>query len=419
MIIDLNLEEKVNKAYWSYITDYRRFQILKGGAGAGKSVFIAQKIIANFLINKNTVYNGLVLRANGVDNHNSTFAELQKSIIAWGLQSLFHVNRSKGAEEITYKRNGNKVIFRGLDDVEKIKSVTFPTGDLIFVWIEEASETKETDFDQLNIRLRGISDIPKHIILSFNPIDVDSWLKKRFFDSPIPEEDGFILESTYTDNQFLDDAYKSELEGYKDKDYYYYQVYVLNQWGSRNTRAVFSNIKLWDFDIEEQHYKNIRYGQDYGFNHANAMMGTGWIDGELYLFREWYAKKQLNKEFIQSVEDSGLEHDWPITGDSANPDKIAEWSEAGYNIVGAKKGPGSLKDGIEFLKGLPCIHIHKTRCPNAAREFMRFKYRQLRDGRILDEYVEIDDDTIAATRYAIEEFIHNVEEEHFFIKRRW
>lgn len=403
MRVDLSkIYAVVNKKYGPYLDDYRRIQVFKGGAGAGKSVFVAQKIVYNMILKKG--YNVMALRKTGRDNHNSTFAEIKKCIGAWDMEDIFKIKSAHGLEEIICKANNNKAVFRGLDDVNKVKSVTFETGDLVCIWVEEADETEEEDYRQLNLRLRGVGDIPKHIVLSFNPVDVDCWIKKEFFDSPLDPERGFICQSTYTDNEFLDDIYKDELLKLKDIDYYYYSVYVQNQWGARTTATVFHNLKIYDFEVEEHHYQNIRHGIDFGYNHANAFMGCGYKDGELYIFRELYGKQQLNKDFIASAEQSDFEKDYCITADSAEPDKIKEWRNAGFLVYSSKKGPGSLMRGIDYLKSLPCIHIHKSLCPNAAREFPRIKYKQLRDGTILDEIMELNDDTVAAIRYANEEF---------------
>lgn len=410
-----HLYDHINTVYIKYLTDYRRYQIFKGGAGAGKSVFIAQKIIYNMIEVEG--YNGLILRKVGKDNHDSTFAEICKAIKAFDFEGLFDINHSRGAEEITCKPTNNKVVFRGLDDVDKLKSITFETGDLVFIWIEEADETSEDDLKQLNLRLRGIGKIKKHIIMSFNPIDETHWIKARFFDNPLSKSNGYICETTYKDNEFIDTEYKNELEGYKDEDYYYYMVYALNMWGKRTTARIFNNIKIHDFNIPEYHMQNIRYGQDYGFNHANAMEGCGFIDGELYIFKEFYKKHQLNKDFIDEVENSDFPKDYDITGESAEPDKIVEWNNAGFKVEGAKKGKGSLKAGVDYLKALPCIHIHKTNCPNAAREFPRYKYKELKDGTVLDEILEKDDDTIAAIRYAVEDLVNCEDDGHYFIKR--
>ena len=396
-----NLDKISNKIYLCYLEDFRRYQVYKGGSSAGKSVSIADNRIYN-LISKH-LFNGLVIRNTGRDNHYSTFPELLKTINRFGMSDLFSVNHSKGAEEITCKINGNKIIFKGLDDVEKVKSTTFETGDLIWIWIEEASEITEDDFNQLDMRLRGDSLIPKHFIISFNPIDIDSWLKSRFFDVPIDPTTGFICQTTYHDNRFLSDIDKQIIESYKDKDYDFYKVYALNEWGSRSSNRVFHNLEIHEFEIKEENFLNKCQGLDFGFNHANAFVKCGFKDGELFIYKEVYAKNQLNKDFISAVESEEADKQLCSIGDSASPDKIAEWNIAGYSVRGALKGAGSLMAGINYLKSLPKIHIHATKCPNAAREFVRMKYRELKDGTILEEVVEIYDDTIAAVRYATED----------------
>jgi phage terminase large subunit len=416
--LDASLLSHINAAYLPYLSDFHRYQILKGGAGAGKSVFIAQKIIYN--MRYRVGYNVMVVRDVGKDNHDTTFQEMQKAIRQFGWEEYFQINNSNGKEEITCLTNENKCIFRGLIDVERVKSITFKTGDLICIWIEEASEINEHDFNQLDTRLRGKSDIPKHIILSFNPIDIDSWLKKRFFDFPLNAEDGYILETTYKNNAFLDEIYKRILESYKDTDWYHYQIYVLNQWGSISTARVFHNIVIEEFEVDWNKLQNWRQGIDFGFNHANAFEQMGFIDGELYIVGEVYAKNMINRVFIQSVKDNlgAMAIELSATADSADPDKISEFNQEGFSVHGAQKGPGSLMAGVNYLKALPKIHIHKTNCPNAAREFVRMKYRELKDGTILDEVVEIDDDTIAAVRYATEDLHASTEGGgHYFIQR--
>lgn len=401
------LYECINPCYHQYVDDFRRYQIYKGSAGSGKSVFNAQKFIYNFATIPG--YNLMCLRNVNKDNHDSTFAELTKVINQWGLDSFLKINKAKGNELIENPSNRNQIIFRGMDDPEKIKSITFPNGPLVGIWFEEGSEFDEEDFDLMDLRLRGSLTTPHHIVISFNPIDESHWLKKRFFDYPLEPQDGYICETTYLQNQFLDDAYRAKLESYKDKDYYLYMVYCLNQWGYRTGTTVFHNIKVHNFDIPEHNMYNIRHGLDFGYNHATALMGNGYQDGEMYIFREEYAKRKLNHEFINMVNESGYPKDYPIFADSANPDKIAEFNREGYKVTGATKGPGSLMRGVDYLKGLKTIHIHKSNCPNAAREFLKFKYKQIKDGTILDEVVEIDDDTIAAVRYANEEFFNTGE----------
>lgn len=121
---------------------------------------------------------------------------------------------------------GNEVAFAGLDDVEKIKSITFENGELTDIWIEEATECQESDINQLKVRLRG-GKSKKQMVLSFNPINIQHWIKKHFIDSKLAT----VCFSTYKDNKFLTDDDRKALEDLKYTDEYTYEVYALGHWG--------------------------------------------------------------------------------------------------------------------------------------------------------------------------------------------
>lgn len=201
-----------------------RYIVLYGGAGSSKSYTIAEILI--YLILREPLFNLLVVRNTARSNRDSTFALLKQIIVKWGLYRFFKINTSD--LRITCTANGNEIIFSGCDDVEKLKSVTFGRGELTDIWCEEASEISEADFNQLDVRLRG-TGTKKHIWLSFNPIDVNHWLKRRFIDTPA--DNVFVHHSTYKDNLHLDDDYIKLLESYKETDPYYYNVYCLGNWG--------------------------------------------------------------------------------------------------------------------------------------------------------------------------------------------
>lgn len=213
-----------NPLFRPYLTDNtHRYLILYGGAGSGKSVFAVQRFLYRLLTLP--LCNILVVRAVAATNRDSTYALFRQVISRWGVSELFSC---KDSDLRISCANGNSVIFKGLDDTEKLKSITFPKGELTDIWIEEASEVLEEDFNQLDVRLRGKGS-HKQMVLTFNPVSVLHWLKLRFFDRKDPR--ALVLKSTYKDNQFLDEDYKRTLEGYKDTDPYYYSVYCLGEWG--------------------------------------------------------------------------------------------------------------------------------------------------------------------------------------------
>jgi len=223
--ININISSKVfNKAFIPYLDNDKRYLVFYGGAGSGKSFFVVERYIYKLL--KSKMFNLLVVRDTGKSNRDSTFALFKQVISKWKLHKHFKINESD--LRIKCLLNGNEIIFSGLDDVEKLKSVTFSKGELTDVWVEEASEILEADFNQLDVRLRG-KGTKKQIVISFNPIDINHWLKKRFFDRT--DDNIEIFHSTYKNNDFLDEDYKKLLESYKETDEYYYNVYCLGQWG--------------------------------------------------------------------------------------------------------------------------------------------------------------------------------------------
>lgn len=225
LCMEVRLSKKTfNGAYLPYLDCRARYLVLYGGAGSGKSVFAVQRFLYR-LMGKG-LCNLLVVRAVAASHRDSTFALFCQIIRKWSLERLFLIRRSE--LQIQCIATGNTVIFKGLDDVEKLKSVTFPQGELTEIWVEEASEISQGDFNQLDIRLRG-KDIQGQIVLTFNPISALHWLKRQFFDRQRPN--AVILKTTYRDNRFLTEDYCRLLEAFRETDPYYYSVYCLGEWG--------------------------------------------------------------------------------------------------------------------------------------------------------------------------------------------
>ena len=163
----------LNKVYKPHLQNQHRYQIFFGGAGSGKSVFLATRCVIDTLQGRNT----LIVRKVSRTLKGSCWNEVNKAIRRLGLQKLFSV--SKTDLTITARNNGAQMIFAGLDDVEKIKSLTPKTGVLTDVWMEEATECEYQDFKQLDKRLRGASRHVKRLTLSFNPILRTHWIYRE------------------------------------------------------------------------------------------------------------------------------------------------------------------------------------------------------------------------------------------------
>ena len=223
MKVNINISKKVfNPVYLPYLDNDDRYLVFYGGGSSGKSFFIAQRWVYMLIQPKRC--NLLVVRNTGDTNRTSTFPLFKQVISAWKLSEYFKINESD--MHITCKLTGNEVIFKGLDDVEKVKSVTFANGELTHEWCEEATEMQEDAINQLKVRLRGGST-KKQMVLSFNPINIQHWIKRHFIDSGLAT----VCFSTYKDNKFLSDDDRKALEDLKYSDEYTYNVYCLGQWG--------------------------------------------------------------------------------------------------------------------------------------------------------------------------------------------
>lgn len=222
MNIDLrSLPQITNSAYYPLYLDVNRYMVLYGGAGSGKSVFASQNVVFRILTERN--HRVLIVRKVGTTMRESVFALMKQTLSTFGIFHLCRVNKTDMT--ISLPLFGSEILFKSIDDPEKIKSIT----DITLIWIEEASDLTQQDFQQLDLRLRGKTKHAKQIMVSFNPIDVNHWLKRMFFD--VRRDDTTVIHTTYKDNAFIDVQYVATLEKLRTHDEYYYNVYALGQWG--------------------------------------------------------------------------------------------------------------------------------------------------------------------------------------------
>lgn len=158
-----------------YIPTYNfkgRYLHLYGTAGSGKSEWAAQKILLRMMTE--TPHRFLFYRKVAKTIRASQFQLFRDVMYRWNIEKLFKVNKSD--MEIICKANGNQAIAFGLDDTEKLKSIAGITG----TWGEEPTEIEnEDEFTQVDLRMRGKTLHYQQHIFSYNPINEDSWLKKK------------------------------------------------------------------------------------------------------------------------------------------------------------------------------------------------------------------------------------------------
>lgn len=367
----------------------KRYRVLYGGAGSGKSHYVAQETILNMLSGKD--YNYLIVRKTGKSIRNSVFRLLTNLISEYDLSSYFTINKSDMA--ITCK-TGASLITSGLDDVEKLKSVA----GINRIWIEEASEVTEGDFTQLDLRLRGQSKLGYQMTLTFNPISELHWIKKSFFD--IGKDEAFILKTTFKDNKYLDDKYIQTLRELEKQDYQYYRIYALGEWGSLGN-LVYTNWEKKDLSEEKKIFDNHFNGLDFGFADdptAYLRIHYNKKKKEIYILDELYEKGLHIDELAESLK--AKVNTEMVTCDSSEPRSISELNRHGIRAKGAKKGPGSIEHGIKWLQGHKIIV--DNRCTNFIKEISSYKWREDKDGNIIPKPVDMNNHLLDALRYGME-----------------
>lgn len=399
----MDLTIKANRVFKAPDQSQKRYIVMKGSAGSGKSVDTAQHYILRLMSDPGR--NLLCVRKSDVTNRDSTFAELQGAIFRmFGEQykKYWYINSSDMRLECI--ANHNQIFFRGVNDEkqrEKLKSIAVKRGKLTDVWIEEATELTQSDFEIIDDRLRG--ELPKgqfyQIRLTFNPVSSSHWIKKHFFDRADP--DVFTHHSTYKDNRFIDNAYYRRMERRKEVDPDGYRIYGLGEWGEVGG-LILTNYVVEDFDTSPERFDYMVNSQDFGYNHADCIGEVGFKDGELYLCREIYEFEMDTGELIELADKRGFNKSLTMWCDSAEPDRIKMWRKAGYKARGVKKEPNSVRAQIDYLK-LHKIHIHPS-CVNTIKEIQQWKWKKNeKTNEYLDEPVNFFDDAMAMLRYSIEE----------------
>lgn len=401
----INLKKVIAPAFYELHKDIKyglhTHYWLKGGRGSTKSSFISFEIPTGFLKDKEA--NAIVLRKYGVSLEKSVYNQ-----ILWALDKLElspYWKAYKSPLRLVYIPTGQEIVFLGMDDPQKIKSLKPAQGYYKYVWFEEVSEADGIDEIRsiLQSVIRGGEEFA--IFYSFNPpANQSNWVNQEV---AIPREDKVVHHSTYLDVpvEWLGKQFFIEAEHLKETNELAYRHEYLGE-ATGTGLTVFPNVKLREItDDEISHFDNIKQGIDWGYAadpFAFVKAHYSQTFRRLYIFDEIYEYGMLNSQAIELVN-SKLEYYGSLTADSEDPKSIGEFWDAGIDIRGAKKGPGSRGYGFKFLQGMEEIIIDPVRCPNTTREFSTAEFEKEKDGTVRNEYPDKNDHTIDATRYALED----------------
>lgn len=398
---EVKIASLIGKGYEKYWNCRKRYRVLKGGKGSKKSSVTALNFIYRIMKYPNT--NLLVIRAVMNTHKNSTFA-----VLSWAQKQLNvekYWSNSVSNMEMTYLPTGQKIIFRGADDVLKLAGLTVDTGTINFVWIEEAFEIgKEEDFDKLDLTVpRGKTEngVFKQTTLTFNPWSSEHWLKKRFFDSKNSNVE--VFSTNYLCNEFLDDTDRQVFERMKRTNARKYAVAGLGEWGIAEG-LVFEN---WSVEhIESNKCCNLPayFGLDYGYINDPTAFIAFYVDSKnmrIHIFDEFYKKRMLNSDIAEQIKKMGYAKE-RIRADSSEPKSNEDLRRMGISrIMPATKGPDSILNGIARISEYK-ITVEPN-CTNTIAELTSYCYSQRKNekGRRLPE--DNNNHLMDAMRYAFED----------------
>ncbi len=366
---------KQPKTYYDCRHSTARIQVHQGGTRSGKTFSICQSLIEWCSLNEGGGWVLTIVR--------KTMPSLRASVMRDFINILEgegwydDTNHNKSSHQ--YNLFGNLVEFISVDQSSKIRG---RKRNLCFV--NEANELTYEDYQQLILRTTDV------MILDFNPSDFFSWI----YDRVIPRDDCDFFKTTYRDNPFLDQTTIDEIERLQHTDENYWRIYGLGERGI-NVAAIFPSFE----HVEEipDRAKFVSYGLDWGFTNDPSALVSVHVDGiDLYLQEHLYETGLTNQDLSVRLREH-VEGRQEVVADSAEPKSIEELFRQGYNIKPAKKGPDSIRLGIDVMKRHRLYVVGEA--PNLLKELRNYKWRTDKDGRQVNIPELGHDHAIDAIRY--------------------
>lgn len=359
-----------------------------GGARSSKSHSIAQLLIKKFSNERNKKI--LITRKTGPALFLTAYSLVVKLLQEYGIYRDCIHNKSHNV--IIHKYSGSMFVFSSIDDPEKIKSTEWN-----YVWLEEASEYTWDDFLIIKTRMSGatVPEEPNQIFMSLNPTEEQGWINQKMILSGGFAKKINLIRSTYKDNPHLSKEYVEELKSLKDQDMDAYRIYALGEYGA------LTNIIYRPYEIEKKmptSFDEVIYGLDFGYNNPSALMRIVLKDNEPHLEQKLYQTHLTNQELIETCKQvmPKDELEANLYADCAEPDRIEEFSRAGFNIYPADK---EVKTGLDFCKRFKFYSLASNSDCN--KERASYKWKTDRNGNVLDEPVKFMDHCMDAKRYAL------------------
>lgn len=405
----------LNDHFYDFIDNWDyKFYFLVGGYGSSKSYHVAVKIIKKLLEEKRIA---LVIREVYDTIRDSCFSLLQEVALALGFNET-EIKFGTSPMQVRFP-NGSKIIFKGMDNPQKLKSIN----GVSIVWLEECSEVKYTGYKEILGRLRH-PVLSNHIILSTNPVSKGNWCYKHFFvdkknkrfildDKKLYKNRIMIVNNTYyhhsraDDNFFLPQDYIKELDEMKEYDPDLYRVARKGEFGT-NGKRVLPQLQVkphyWVLDNMKKINNEVRrVGMDFGFEESYNAVVRMCIDDDkkdLYVYWCYYKNKMTDDRTAIELEEFKSTREL-IRADSAEPKTITYYQQEGFRMIGAKKPPGSRLQNTKKVKRFRHIYISEE-CQPVIDELEELVYAVNKDGEIIEDEFNIDPHTFSAIWYGLD-----------------
>lgn len=428
-------EMRISPAFDNFIFDWLyKTYLLVGSYGSGKSHAVCQKIILKLFEEKRKC---CVFRDVYDTHKESTFDLLKQILESMGLLAEVGVRSHKA--KVCYKMsplefkfpNGSRIIFKGMDKTEKLKSLN----GVSIVWIEECSEISLDAYLELLGRIR-CPGVTNHFILSCNPIGKFNWVYQKFFEEE--KDDGtsrvimndevfyqhkevirkgtYYHHSTCDDNPFLPDGYITELDNIKSYDPALWLVARLGRFGAVGLRVLpqfeVMDAKLVDAAVMEIPEQFHRCGMDFGFEVSyNSVVKLAVDDKKkwLYIYDVYYRNKMTDDKTKNALLewDPDLK-DVLIRADNAEPKTIKYYRQEGFRMIPCKKHADKKKEGSRIastrkVKRFTRI-ICSRKCIPVIKELKDLTYKKKPDGTLDYAHFNIDAHTMSCIWYALDDY---------------
>jgi len=374
-----------------WIDDKTRHLMVMGSAGSGKTFFACVKVILYALEFPKARIG--VFRQTLPSLRETAWREIREILIEYNIE--FEENKSNGIITLS---NGSTISFTPLDDDRKIRSL-----NLDFVYIEQAEETTEEAFDELDLRIRHEVS-KKHwgqMLIVVQPEGKTHWLYKRFYQIKKNDKDYKKVHFSYLDNPYLPKEQARIYEGLKETNYDKYLTHTLGQWITSSKQIFTDNWEVMGKD-KRRYFNYYVGGVDFGWNSPACFLLCGVYDGEFYILGEVYKTEMTNDEFLHRIYNLLQQYELEfgdldaVYCDSADPEKIEVFCRNGLNAYPSVK---NVKAKIDTTREAH-IYIDES-CDNLIRELPSYEWKRDRLGNILDEPRKENDHAVDALCYLV------------------